>query len=120
MIVAGPTLGGVVVGIIVSRFLPSRRTGGVADVIEARALAGRRLSLREGIMSAIATAFSLGAGASAGREGPVIHLGATLAKRRGQRLSLPDYVAAHADRSRRCLGDFGQLQRAHCRRAVCP
>ncbi|EDQ33671.1 Chloride channel protein EriC [Hoeflea phototrophica DFL-43] len=91
MILAGPLIGGVVVGVIIWKFLPSRRTGGVADVIEARALAGRRLSLREGIISAFATAFSLGAGASAGREGPVIHLGATLASAMGQRLSLPDW-----------------------------
>jgi CIC family chloride channel protein len=82
----------VVVGIIVSRFLPSRRTGGVADVIEARALTGRRLSLREGLLSAFTTAFSLGAGGSAGREGPVIHLGATLANAVGERLHLPDYA----------------------------
>ncbi|MCZ4288138.1 chloride channel protein [Hoeflea alexandrii] len=92
MIVAGPTLGGVVVGILVSRFIPSRRTSGVADVIEARALAGRRLSLREGLMSAVTTAISLGAGGSAGREGPVIHLGATLASAVGDRLHLPDYA----------------------------
>lgn len=92
MIVAGPTLGGIVVGIVVSRFIPSRRTSGVADVIEARTLTGRRLSLREGILSAAATAFSLGAGGSAGREGPVIHLGATLASAVGDRLHLPDYA----------------------------
>jgi CIC family chloride channel protein len=92
MIVAGPTIGGIIVGILVSRFIPSRRTSGVADVIEARALTGRRLSLREGIMSALTTAVSLGAGGSAGREGPVIHLGATLASAVGDRLSLPDYA----------------------------
>jgi len=92
MIIAGPTLGGIVVGILISRFIPSRRTSGVADVIEARALTGRRLSLREGIMSAVTTAFSLGAGGSAGREGPVIHLGATLASAVGDRLNLPDYA----------------------------
>ena len=92
MIVAGPTLGGVVVGIVISRFMPARRTSGVADVIEARALSGRRLSLREGLLSAVTTAFSLGAGGSAGREGPVIHLGATLASAVGDRLDLPDYA----------------------------
>ncbi|KGF66933.1 chloride channel protein, partial [Hoeflea sp. BAL378] len=61
------------------------------DVIEARAIAGRRLSLREGVVSALATVFSLGSGASAGREGPVIHLGATLASAVGERFSLPDW-----------------------------
>lgn len=92
MIVAGPTLGGIVVGILVTRFIPSRRTSGVADVIEARALTGRRLSLREGIMSSVTTAISLGAGGSGGREGPVIHLGATIASAVGDRLHLPDYA----------------------------
>lgn len=91
MILAGPLIGGAVVGFMITRYLPSRRTGGVADVIEARALAGRRLSLREGLMSAVVTAFSLGAGASAGREGPVIHLGATLASAVGERFALPDW-----------------------------
>lgn len=91
MILAGPVIGGIVVGVLITRFLPSRRTSGVADVIEAREIAGRRLSLREGIVSALTTAFSLGSGASAGREGPVIHLGATLASAVGERFSLPDW-----------------------------
>jgi len=91
MILSGPVIGGIVVGVMIARFLPSRRTGGVADVIEARAISGRRLSLREGIVSSLATAFSLGSGASAGREGPVIHLGATLASAVGERFSLPDW-----------------------------
>lgn len=92
MIVAGPTLGGVAVGILVTRFIPSRRTSGVADVIEARALSGRRLSLREGLLSALTSAVSLGAGGSGGREGPVIHLGATLASAVGDQLHLPDHA----------------------------
>ncbi|WP_412051626.1 chloride channel protein [Hoeflea sp. Naph1] len=92
MIIAGPTLGGIVVGILITKFIPSRRTSAVADVIEARALSGRRLSLREGLVSALTTAVSLGAGGSAGREGPVIHLGATLASAVGDRLHLPDYA----------------------------
>lgn len=91
MILAGPVIGGVVVGFIISKFLPARRTFSVADVIEARALSGRRLSLRQGFTSALATVISLGSGASAGREGPVIHLGATLASSIAQRMSLPDW-----------------------------
>ena len=74
-----PVLGGLAVGAGLWFFTSNRRTGGVPDVIEARALAGRDLPLRDGVVSASLAAVSLGAGASAGREGPLVHLGATLA-----------------------------------------
>ena len=92
MLLLGPVVGGIVVGFILHRFLPARRTGGVADVIEARAYSGRNLELKEGLISSAATVFSLGAGASAGREGPVIHLGATLASAAGEKLSLAEWA----------------------------
>ena len=68
--------------------MPGRRPLGVPDVIEARALGGRRLSLRDGLWSALITIISLGSGASAGREGPVVHLGATLSEKLCQVLKL--------------------------------
>ena len=80
LIFLAPATGGVIVGFIVYRFLPGDRPLGVADVIEARALGGRRLGLREGLWSAVVNFVSLGFGASAGREGPVVHLGATLSE----------------------------------------
>lgn len=89
-IMAGPAIGGFVVGLLLTR-LPSRRTGVVADVIEARALAGRKLSLRDGLLSALTTALSLGAGGSAGREGPVVHLGAVFASVAAWRFELPGW-----------------------------
>lgn len=90
-IVAGPTVGGLFVGLLLTR-LEARRTGAVADVIEARALSGRsKLSFREGILSAFITALSLGSGASAGREGPVVHLGAVLASAIAWRANLPEW-----------------------------
>lgn len=87
-ILAAPTFGGLIVGLLLSR-IQSRRAGGVADVIEARALSGRKLSLRDGLWSALVTSISLGSGASAGREGPVIHLGGTLASAVALRTGLP-------------------------------
>ena len=80
IVLLAPAVGGIIVGFIIYRFLPGDRPLGVADVIEARALGGRRLGLREGLWSAVINFISLGSGASAGREGPVVHLGATLSE----------------------------------------
>ena len=87
-ILAAPAFGGLIVGLLLHR-IQTRRAGGVADVIEARAISGRRLSLRDGLWSGLITAISLGSGASAGREGPVIHLGGTLASAVAERTRLP-------------------------------
>ncbi|MEM6463800.1 MAG: chloride channel protein [Pseudomonadota bacterium] len=86
-----PIVGGLVVGILLQTLMPQRRTLSVADVIEARALTGRKLGLREGLYSAFITVISLGSGASAGREGPMIHLGATLANHAARRSGLPEW-----------------------------
>ena len=50
----------------------------VADVLEARAVKGGKVELRSGLYSALLSAISLGGGASAGREGPAVHLGGTM------------------------------------------
>lgn len=89
VILLAPAIGGLVVGWLVTRFLPGRRAEGVADVIEAQALGAGRLGLRKGLMSALVSAISLGCGASAGREGPVVHLGATIAAALARRIELP-------------------------------
>ncbi len=74
-----PAFGGAVVGWIITNFLPLKRTGGIPDVMEARAIDGRDIEIKSALISAGATAVSLGAGASAGREGPMVHLAAGLA-----------------------------------------
>ena len=92
IIILGPTLGGLVVGLILHFFVPARRVGGVADVIEARAAGGRNIALKPGLISALVSAISLGSGASAGREGPMVHLGATLATSISERLDFPGWA----------------------------
>ena len=83
-----PVAGGLLVGLFVHFVMPGRRNHGVADVIEAGALRAGRMSLGTGIGAALAAATSIGFGASVGREGPVIHLGATIAASIATRLRL--------------------------------
>jgi CIC family chloride channel protein len=73
-----PSLGGLAIGLFVWRFMPGGRPQGVANVIEAAALSGGRMSLTTGLKAAAVSAASIGCGASVGREGPVVHLGAVL------------------------------------------
>ena len=86
-----PAAGGLLVDWLLTKFLPARRTGGVADVIEAKALGGRNIEMKAGLGSAVVSAVSLGFGASAGREGPMVHLGATISTSIARWLQLPDW-----------------------------
>ena len=66
VIFLAPVIGGAIVGVILLYFVPMHRAGGVADVIEARALGGRGIELKPAISSFFVTIISLGSGASAG------------------------------------------------------
>jgi CIC family chloride channel protein len=87
-ILAATTIGGLTVGLIVEFLMPGKRPLGVADVMEASALKGGRMSLTDGLRAALVSAVSLGAGASTGREGPVVHLGASVSAWVAKRLRL--------------------------------
>ncbi len=82
-----PVLGGLVVGLLIYG-LPGRRYHGIADVMEACAFRGGRMDVRSGVGAATAAAISLGAGASVGREGPAVHIGASLAAWLADKLGL--------------------------------
>lgn len=90
IILCAPAFGGLIVGWLLQKYQSKQRAGGVADVIEARALGGRGLPMRSGLMSALITTISLGFGASAGREGPMVHLGATISAALCRAFNLPD------------------------------
>jgi CIC family chloride channel protein len=84
-----PTLGGLIVGIFVHISLPGHRPHGIADVIEAYGRNNGHMSIRTGMAAMIASATSIGCGASVGREGPAVHLGATLSSWLTRRLDMP-------------------------------
>jgi CIC family chloride channel protein len=89
-VLLAPAVGGLVVGLILTRFIRGGRPFAIADVIEARELGPRQIDIKEGLWSAVVSAISLGSGASAGREGPVVHLGSTLAVGAARLLRLQD------------------------------
>ncbi len=93
-----PTLGGLAVGLFLQYVMPGRRPQGVPHVIEANALKGGRMSLKEGLAAATVSVTALGTGASAGREGPMVHLGATIAS------SVASYLRLSQGLTRTILG----------------
>ena len=69
-----PTMGGLVVGLILHRFTADARARSVGDVILGAALHDGRVETKEGIASAFASLITLSTGGSSGREGPVVHI----------------------------------------------
>ena len=80
--------GGLLVGLCVRYLVPGRQIHSVSEVIEAATFSGGNIRFRAGLASAVVSAMSLGAGASAGREGPVVHLGATISALVARKLKL--------------------------------
>lgn len=70
-----PTIGGLVVGLLVTRVAPEVSGGGVVATMETLALHGGRFRRRVPLGSLSATSVALGTGASGGREGPIVLIG---------------------------------------------
>ncbi|RMG93554.1 MAG: CBS domain-containing protein [Chloroflexi bacterium] len=85
-----PVLGGLIVGLLVHYFVGPERHHGVAGIMEAVALAGGRLRYKRVPIKAVASALSIGSGASVGPEDPSVQIGANLGSMFGQWLHLSD------------------------------
>jgi len=88
-----PVLGGLLVGLFIYFFMPNRRPQGVAEVIESSAFNKGRMPLKAGLLAAFASALSIGGGASVGREGPAVHLGASFSAWVAERLHLQETLS---------------------------
>ena len=81
---------GALTGLIISRFASEAKGHGVPEVMEAIALKRGRIRPRVAIAKIIASAITIGSGGSAGREGPIVQVGATLGSTAGQWARLTD------------------------------
>ncbi|HYY52117.1 MAG TPA: chloride channel protein [Myxococcales bacterium] len=86
--VAGPALGALLAALIV-RVSPESGGHGVVEVIEAVHKPGAPIKGRVALWKSLAAGLVIGSGGSAGREGPVVHLGGAVASSLSRFLALP-------------------------------
>lgn len=83
-----PTVGGLLVGLIVYLFAPEAKGHGVPEVMEAMALRDGRIRPRVAVAKLIASSLCIASGGSVGREGPVIQIGSSIGSTVGQFLKV--------------------------------
>lgn len=83
-----PAAGGLIVGLITTFLVSEAKGHGVPQVIKAVALAGGKIRGRVALAKMLASAITIGSGGSAGREGPVIQIGAAIGSRIGQAMGM--------------------------------
>ena len=77
-------LGGLLIGPLVLFFPAEARGLGVPEVMESAVLRGGRIRPRTILLRALASAISIGSGGSAGREGPIVQIGAAIGSTAGR------------------------------------
>lgn len=85
-----PVVGGLLSGPIIAYFATEAKGHGVPEVMQALIRAGGRIRPRVAVAKIMASALCIGTGGSAGREGPIVQVGATLGSTMGQWLRLSD------------------------------
>lgn len=81
---------GAIVGFMIDRWAREAKGHGVPEVMEAIAMRGGRIRARVAAVKVLASSLTIGAGGSAGREGPIVQVGAALGSTVGQLLRFSD------------------------------
>jgi len=86
--VLAPAAGGLVVGLIITRFASEAKGHGVPEVMESVALRGGRIRARVVLAKLLASGVCIGSGGSVGREGPIVQIGSAIGSAIGQWLKI--------------------------------
>lgn len=84
------SLGGLMVGLLTTYVSPESKGHGVPDVMLAVAQRGGRIRPAIVLFKTVTAAITIGSGGSAGREGPIVQIGASFGSAIAQFLRLPD------------------------------
>ncbi len=84
LIILAPVIGGLVVVYLVRRFAPEARGHGVPEVMDAIFYKQGMIRPVVVVIKSLASALSIGSGASVGREGPIIQIGSGIGSSLGQ------------------------------------
>jgi chloride channel protein, CIC family len=79
-----PALGGLMAGPLIERFAKEAKGHGVPEVMMALSTRGGRIRKRVAMIKILASSLTIGFGGAAGREGPMVQIGATLGSAIGQ------------------------------------
>jgi len=82
-----PAIAGLIVGFIITFIDPSTKGHGVPEVMNSIITRGGVINRRVAVAKAVASSLTIGSGGSAGSEGPIVQIGASLGSTIGQFLS---------------------------------
>lgn len=85
-----PALGAVIAGLIGKKFANESKGHGIPNVIESVTFKGGRMRYRVAATTTIMSSIVIGSGGSAGREGPIAQIGASIGSTTGQVFKLSD------------------------------
>ena len=88
LVILAPVVGGAIVLWMVRRFAPEAKGHGVPEVMDAIYYKNGRIRPQVVIVKSLASAMSIGSGASVGREGPIIQIGSGIGSVLGQLFNL--------------------------------